>query len=246
MTVGYAVYPSLERRGVLVTGGASGIGAEIVRQFAAQGAKVAVLDILESADLPDGVWFQPCDVRDTAALQDAIGGAVEEIGPIRVLVNSAARDDRFDNTVMNEAEWDEMQAVNLRHVYFAAQAVRPSMVAAGGGSIVNFTSPSVDRKEPNLTSYATAKAGLYGLTRSLAGELGPHGIRVNAVQPGWVFTERQRRMWWTPEAEAGVRSAQALPGLTTEADVARLVLFLAAEDSAMLTAHVYHADGGWT
>jgi len=147
---------------------------------------------------------------------------------------------------MTETEWDEMLAVNLRHVFFASQTVRQTMAAAGGGSIINFTSPAAERKAPGLTVYATAKAGIQGLTRSLAGEMGADRIRVNAVQPGWVPTERQRRLWWSAEAEKSILEAQALPELTTEADVARVVTFLASDDAAMVTAQVFVVDGGWT
>ena len=241
----YARYPSLEGRGVFISGGVSGIGRGILDHFVAQGAAVAAIDILDDATMPDGVWFRHCDVRDIDGLRAAIAAANDAVGPIRVLVNNAARDDRFDNRTMSESQWDDMQAVNLRHAYFAAQAVRPFMAAAGGGSVVNFTSPSVHWKESQLAAYATAKAGLYGLTRSLATEMGPDKIRVNAVQPGWVFTERQRELWWTPEAEAHVLANQALKELTSEADVARLVMFLSSDDAAMVTAHVHYVDGGW-
>ncbi len=242
----YASFPSLIDSGVFVTGGVSGIGAEIVRQFSDQGARVATVDVADPVDLPAGVWFRNCDVRDVAALQTAIYDASAAMGPIRVLVNNVARDDRFDSREMTQEQWDDMQAVNLRHAFFASQAIRPTMVSAGGGSIINFTSPSADRKAPHLAAYTTAKAGIYGLTRSLAGELGQEWIRVNAVQPGWVFTERQRRLWWSPEAEASVVNSQALARLTTEADVARVVLFLASDDAAMVTAQVFVVDGGWT
>ena len=246
MVARYARFPSLEDRGVFISGGASGIGAETVRHFVDQGARVATVDIADPADLPKGVRYRQCDVRDVAALQVAIREADAAVGPIRVLVNNVARDDRFDSPEMTETEWDEMLAVNLRHVFFASQTVRQTMAAAGGGSIINFTSPAAERKAPGLTVYATAKAGIQGLTRSLAGEMGADRIRVNAVQPGWVPTERQRRLWWSAEAEKSILEAQALPELTTEADVARVVTFLASDDAAMVTAQVFVVDGGWT
>ena len=230
---------------MFVTGGASGIGAAIVAGFLDQGASVATVDLRDAADLPSDVWYQRCDVRDTDPLQTSIDTAASAIGPIRVLVNNVARDDRFDNRTMPQEQWDEMQAVNLRHVYFASQAVRSGMAAAGGGSIINFTSPSFEKKDPNLVAYATAKAGIVGLTRTLAADLGAEGIRVNAVMPGWVFTERQRRLWVTDENEAAVLRDQLLPSLATEEDVARVVLFLGADDSSAVTAAVYHVDAGW-
>lgn len=228
-----------------VTGGAGGIGAEVVRQLHGQGARIATIDIAGAPAISD-VWFRQSDVRDITALQQAIRQASEELGPIRVLVNNVARDDRFESLEMTETQWDEMQAVNLRHVFFATQAVAVGMRDAGGGSVINYTSPSVDHKAQNLVAYATAKAGIYGLTRTLAGELGPWNIRVNAVQPGWVFTARQREKWVTPDTAERVIAAQALKEPATEADVASLILFLASEDSRMITGHIHHVDGGWT
>lgn len=243
---GFASYPSLRDRVVFITGGASGIGAEVVRQFAAQGAQVATVDIVQQPELPTEVWFRVCDVTDTPSLQQAIADVADELGPIRVLVNNAARDDRSDTRSMTEAEWDAMQAVNLRHAFFASQAVRPHMAAAGGGSIINYTSPSVDHQAGELVAYATAKAGIYGLTRTLAANFGPDGIRVNAVQPGWVFTDRQRELWVTSETVDEVLAGQTIKELTTEADVARLILFLGADDSRLITSQVYRVDAGWT
>ena len=245
METGSAVYPSLAGRGVFVTGGASGIGAAIVRAFLDQGSRVATVDIAPDPDIPAGTWYETCDVRDTTALQKAIVDANEAIGPLRVLVNNAARDDRFDNSNMTVTEWDEMQAVNLRHAYFASQAVQPLMADAGGGSIINFTSPSFVRKDARLVAYATAKAGTIGLTKTLAGDFGRSRIRVNSVMPGWIFTERQRSLWVTKEVEARVRADTLLPELPVEADVAALVLFLASDDSHMITAGTYPVDGGW-
>ena len=244
--VRFARYPSLEGKVVFISGGASGIGATVVSEFVDQGASVATIDLMSGAHLSDRVWFRQCDVRDVAALQRALAEAAADLGPVAVLINNVARDDRFDNEVMTPDEWDEMQAVNLRHVYFASQAVRDGMIALGGGSIINFTSPSVDKKDAHLVGYATAKAGIVGLTRTLAGDLGRHRIRVNAVQPGWVFTERQQRLWVTESTGDAVRTSQALPDLTDEHDVARVVLFLASDDSKAVTATVYKVDAGWT
>ena len=240
-----ARYPSLAGHGVFITGGAAGIGAAIVRAFLDQGSWVATVDIARDADIPDGAWYKRCDVRDTQALQEAIAEANTAVGPIRVLINNAARDDRFDNDTMTEAEWDEMQAVNVRHAYFASQSVRPHMAAAGGGSIINFTLPSYLRKDANLVAYATAKAGTIGLTKTLAGDFGQFRIRVNAVMPGWIFTDRQRSLWVTDQVEERVRADTLLPDLPTAPDVAALVLFLASDDARMLTAGTYVVDGGW-
>ncbi len=242
-----ARYPSLEGRGVFVSGGASGIGAAIVRRFVDQRAAVATIDVAEGWEQPPGAaWGEHCDVRDTGALQRAITAANEKVGPIRVLVNNAARDDRFDNDTMTEADWDEMQAVNIRHAYFASQAVRPFMAGAGDGSIINFTSPSFLRKDAHLVAYATAKAGTIGLTKTLAGDFGRDGIRVNAVMPGWIFTERQRRLWVDPETEARVLAETPLGFLVSEDDVASLVLFLASDEARAMTAGIYRVDAGWT
>ena len=161
MTANDARYPSLVERVVFVSGGASGIGRATVDHFAAQGARVATIDIVEPKQLPADVWFDTCDVRDVEALQASIHRVGEDLGAIRVLVNNAARDDRYDPRTMSPTPWDEMQSVNLRHVFFAAQAVRDQMAAAGGGAVINFTSPSVQWKEPHLAGYATAKAGIF-------------------------------------------------------------------------------------
>ncbi len=240
-----ARYPSLADRAVFVSGGASGIGGAIVDAFEDQGARVAYVDLAADARRPKRGWYKQCDVRDSGSLRSALTAAAEAVGPIRVLVNNAARDDRYAADEMTEHEWDEMQAVNVRHAFFAAQAVAAGMRDAGGGSIINFTSPSFLKKSPGLTAYATAKAGTIGLTRSLAAEYGRWGIRVNAVMPGWIFTERQKDLWVNDDVEAQVRSETLMPRLPVEADVASLVLFLASDDAEMLTAGTYPVDGGW-
>ena len=223
----FATYPSLRGAVAFVSGGASGLGAEFVTQLAAQGARVGFVDIQEEAghELVKTVaaqgWpkplFHPCDVRDIAALRQAIGRTGDELGPVTVLVNNAANDQRQPVAELTEQEWDAGMAVNVRHHFFAAQAVAPMMRRAGGGSIINVGSISAHIDLTDLPVYITAKAGIEGLTRTLARELGGHGIRVNCVIPGWVMTERQLALWVTPEAEARHRAtpvpaAQALPG----------------------------------
>ncbi|MEO8687802.1 MAG: SDR family oxidoreductase [Solirubrobacteraceae bacterium] len=256
MTPEFATYPSLRGQVAFVSGGATGLGAEFVAQLAAQGVRVAFVDVQDAAgaalagtlvgrDHAEPL-YQHCDVRDVAALQDAIAIAGERLGPVTVLVNNAANDERQSVETLSLAEWDEFMQVNLRHHFFATQAVVPMMRAAGRGSIVNMGSISAHIDLMDLPVYITAKAGIEGLTRTLARELGPDGIRVNCVLPGWVMTERQLAHWITPEAEAGIKRNQCLPHRLDPADVARLVLWLAAEDSRSCTAQKWIVDGGWT
>jgi NAD(P)-dependent dehydrogenase (short-subunit alcohol dehydrogenase family) len=251
----FAVYPSLRERVVVVTGGGSGIGAEIVEQFARQGARVAFLDRgLEPAqdlvaaltgNVPHVPHFLPCDVTRIAALRAALARIDEELGAVTVLVNNAASDDRHITAEITPEYWDERLAVNLRHYFFAIQAVSAGMTAAGGGSIVNIGSIAWLIPSTNQAAYVTAKAGIVGLTRSLAHELGAANIRVNCVLPGAIMTERQRRLWVTPEYAAKIRAAQALKRELLPDDVARLVLFLSADDSSGMTSQSYIVDGGW-
>lgn len=251
-----ARYPCLKDRVVFVTGGGSGIGASVVEHFCAQGARVAFVDIQEEAarrlaeaiggrDHPAPLFLR-CDLHDIAALQGAIAKAAEALGPIRVLVNNAANDDRHRIEDVTVAYWDDRMAVNLRHQFFAAQAVRPMMKEAGGGSIVNFGSISWMNSERDCIAYVTAKSAVQGLTRGLARELGAERIRVNCVVPGWVMTERQIRLWLTPEGEAEMDRNHCLPGRLAPPDLARMVLWLAADDSAMCTAQNWIVDAGWT
>jgi len=239
---------------VFVTGGASGIGEAIVRAFAAAGAKVAFIDIAAGpgealqAELREqraDVLFQRCNVTDVAALQAAVGKAVEALGPIRVLVNNAGNDTRHDWRTVTPEYWDDRIAVNLRPMFFAAQAAAPSMIDAGGGSIINFGSITWMLGQGGMAGYSAAKAAVHGLTRSLARDLGKHGIRVNTIAPGWVMTKRQIEMWLTPEADQEREKGQALKGYISPEDVARLALFLAADDSAMITSQNHIIDGGW-
>lgn len=249
----YATYPSLNRRVVFVSGGASGLGAEFVRQFVRQGARVAFVDIdtergeaLQRELAADAdVVFLPCDVRDVAALQDAIRRAADQLGPIRVLVNNAADDRRHRVEDFDVALWDEMMAVNVRHHFFAAQAVARMMRDEGGGSIVNLGSISAHIDLVDLPAYVTAKAGIEGLTHTLARELGPWGIRVNCVIPGWIMTEKQLAERVTPAAEVSIEQNQCLPQRLYPDDVARMLLWLAADDSRSCTAQRWIVDGGW-
>ena len=244
----FARYPSLDGRAVLVTGGGSGIGAAIVARFADQGARVAFLDVDAEAGArtaeATGAIFLPCDLRDIAALRAAVAEAAHAIGDITVLVNNAARDDRHALETVEPDYWDERMATNLRHQYFCAQSVVPMMRRAGGGSIVNLGSVSWMKAQGGMPAYTTAKAAVRGLTRGLARDLGPDRIRVNEVVPGWVYTERQIALWVTPEAEAASQARQCLKGRIMPDDIARMVLWLAADDSAMVTAQHFVVDGG--
>lgn len=252
----YATYPSLNQRVAFVSGGASGLGAEFVRHLAGQKARVAFIDVdvergeaLRRELVADGAgdtMFLPCDVRDVAALQDAIRHAANELGPVRVLVNNAANDQRHRVADFDVALWDEKMAVNVRHHFFAAQAVAPMMRAEGGGSIINLGSISAHIDLLELPAYITAKAGIEGLTHTLAREFGPWGIRVNCIIPGWIMTERQLTTWVTPEAEASIARNQCLPHKLYPDDVARMLLWLAADDSRSCTAQQWVVDGGWT
>jgi len=251
----FASYPSLEGRSVLITGGGSGIGASMVEQFAMQGAKVAFLDIVEQAskDLVADLaarcahapLFQICDLTNIAALRDAVASIALAHGSPTVLVNNAGSDDRHAFAEVTPEYWDQRIAVNLKHQFFAAQAVAPGMKAAGGGAIVNMSSIAWMIPSANLSVYTTAKAAIVGMTRSLAHDLGEAGIRVNCVLPGAILTERQRRMWMSPEYEREVLSRQCLKRHILPEEVARLVLFLAADDSESMTNQNYIIDGGW-
>lgn len=249
----FATYPSLRDRVVFITGGASGIGASLVEHFCAQGSRVAFVDIAAEAGealagrLVGGggaPLFMPCDLRDIAALRDAIARAGRELGPIRVLVNNAANDDRHAVADVTPDYWDERMAINLRHQFFAAQAVHPQMKAAGGGSIVNMGSIVWKIAQGGLPAYSTAKAAICGLTRDLARDFGSDSIRVNTVLPGAILTERQLALWMDEEALTEVLHLQCLKEKLYPPDVARLVLFLAADDSRLCTAQDFIIDGG--
>ena len=249
----FATYPSLKDTVVFLTGGAAGIGEETVRAFVGQGSKVGFVDIDEArgtalaAELTSAgaeVRFAPCDLRDIDSLRGAFAVLAEALGPATVLVNNAARDDRHDWREVTPEYYDERMATNLRHMFFAVQAVAPGMIAAGGGSIVNFGSNSWWETAGGFPVYATAKAAVHGLTRTLARDLGKHRIRINTVVPGWIMTPRQKEMWATPEALERHRARQCLPDLIEPVYVARMVLFLASDDAAMCTANNFMVEAG--
>ncbi|MGI4975809.1 MAG: SDR family NAD(P)-dependent oxidoreductase [Janthinobacterium lividum] len=254
MTSQYATYPSLAGRRVLVTGGASGIGASLVEHFAAQGSHVGFLDLDEAAAesllgrLPEGAVarFARVDLRDIPAVRAAISGLRESLGGgFTVLVNNAARDDRHAIDEVTPEYWDERMATNLRHQFFCAQAVKDDMIAAGGGSIVNMSSNSFLLASGGMPAYTAAKSAVIGLTRGLARDLGPHHVRANVVYPGWIMTERQMALWVTPEGEARRAAGQCIPDALHAEDVSRMVLWLAADDSRLVTARDFVVDGGW-
>ncbi|MEO0976560.1 MAG: SDR family oxidoreductase [Pseudomonadota bacterium] len=245
----FAIYPSLENKTVIVSGGAQGIGAEIVKAFAGQGARVGFLDLDEAASAAlagtaDNIDYEICDLRDIPAMQAALAKLTGRTGPCQVLVNNAARDDRHDWKDVTPEYWDERQATNLRHMFFAIQAMAPDMIANGGGSIINMGSNSWWEAGGGFPSYATAKAAVHGLTRTMARDLGDHRIRVNTVVPGWIMTDRQKELWATPEALDAHRKRQCLPDLIDPVYVARMVLFLASDDAAMCSANNYMVEAG--
>lgn len=250
----YTQYASLQGRVVFISGGSSGIGAELVRAFATQGAKVAFC-----GTKPDGgkalidevaaaghaaPWYAACDVRDVGAYQALLARVALELGPVRVLVNNAGRDDRHAMEDVTPEFWDDRLALNLKHYFFAIQAVAPGMAAAGGGSVVNMGSVSWMRGRPNLVGYTTAKAGILGLTRTLARELGARNIRVNALVPGAIVTERQTALHRDPVADQQFLDAQCLKVRLDSGHVARATLFLAADDSDGMTGQHVLVDAG--
>lgn len=250
----YGIYPSLSGRSVFITGGGSGIGESLVRHFAEQGSRVAFVDIAEEASqalvrsiaatgAPPPL-FIPCDLRDIDALRAGIAQAAETNGPIGILCNNAGNDDRHQTSDVDVAYWDDRMAVNLRHQFFAAQAVLPMMKTAGG-SIINLGSITWMVGDADCPAYVTAKAAIHGMTRALAREFGPHNIRVNCLVPGWVMTERQMQLWVNEAGERQIAERQCLPQRLQPSDIARMALFLGADDSAMCTSQQFIVDGGW-
>jgi NAD(P)-dependent dehydrogenase (short-subunit alcohol dehydrogenase family) len=243
-------YGSLRDRSVLITGGASGIGAEMVIAFVAQDARVSFLDIDEAAGRTlaekTGSRFVPCDVTDIKALRDSIDGIEAAQSGIDVLVNNAGQDDRQVFAAIEPETWQRMLRLNLDHQFFASQAVARGMTARGRGSIVMLGSVSWMRGRPGMAGYTTSKAAINGLTRTLSRELGPAGIRVNCIVPGAILTERQAKLWLTPEANQQFIDLQALKFRLTAQHVARLALFLASDESAGCTGSNFMVDAGLT
>jgi NAD(P)-dependent dehydrogenase (short-subunit alcohol dehydrogenase family) len=249
-----ARYPNLQDKRVIVTGGGSGIGEGLVEAFVEQGARVAFVDVVDTVSLAlverltAGARHPPiyrrCNLIDIDQLAATFAELEALLNGVDVLVNNAGNDDRHTVTEVTPGYWDECLAVNLRHQFFAAQAVVPAMKRAGGGTILNFGSISWHLALPDLVLYQTSKAAIEGMTRSLARDLGRHNIRVNTIVPGNVETPRQKR-WYTPESEAAIVAAQCLDGRIQVTDVAALVLFLASDDARMCTNHAYFVDAGW-
>lgn len=251
-----ASYPSLQGQCIFITGGATGIGAALVRAFAQQGANVAFVDIdvdsakqlineLESEQGPK-LWYQATDVTNVQALQQAILDADAQLGPVGVLVNNAANDMRHAPADVTAQSWRDCMAINLDAAFFAAQAAADLMTQRNGGSIINFSSINALLGPSNMPGYVTAKAGIIGLTKALARDYGPNGVRVNAILPGWVATERQLQTWLTPDEESRWMEQVALQERLLPEDVANLALFLAATDSKMITGQSFTVDAGRT
>src|SRR6187551_2110909 len=247
----HAVYPSLANKTVIITGGGSGIGEVIVEGFARQKSRVFFLDVAASeskalaARLGSSVQFIHTDVTDTESLRTSIAGIEAKAGPISVLVNNAANDDRHRFEEVTPAYWEQRIAVNLRHIFFGSQFVTAGMKKAGGGSIINLGSVSWHSAIADLSIYETAKAGIEGLTRAMARDLGESNIRVNCVVPGAVRTPRQMKLWHTPEEEAKILAQQCLKARIDPVHVTAMVLFLASDDAGMCTSHSYWVDAGY-
>lgn len=254
----FARYPSLSGRPVIITGGATGIGSAFVSAYVAQGAKVAFLDVDDTAAQslierlaasPGDTWTAPkyfhCNVTDTTELQTTIRTATQQLGGLKVLINNVANDTRHSLDDLTSEGWDACIAVNLKHQFFASQAAYPAIAASGGGSIICVGSISWLNNTTEMIGYTTSKAAIHGLVRTLARQLGRHRIRVNGLLPGWTMTERQLRLWVDDEARRQIAEGQCLPDPLEPDDVARMALFLGADDSKMCTHQAYVVDGGW-
>ncbi|MEM9785298.1 MAG: SDR family oxidoreductase [Pseudomonadota bacterium] len=245
-----AIYPEFKDASVFITGGGSGIGAALVAGFAAQGAKVAFVDINNAAEMVESLsatsahppLFIKCDITDTAALHTAMDQAAAAHGPFTALVNNAANDMRYDADEITPEIWDDSQAVNFKAYFFACQ--KAAALMASKGAMINFSSITYKMGAAGMAPYVSANAGIMGLTRALAREWGPKGIRVNAIAPGWVLTEKQETMWATPEAKAAFLEKQCLPTFMQPADLVGPTLFLASQASAMMTGQVMVVDAG--
>jgi NAD(P)-dependent dehydrogenase (short-subunit alcohol dehydrogenase family) len=252
----YAIYPSLKGRPVLVTGGATGIGESLVTHFCQQGAKVAFVDIAAeagraladrmAADTGNRPLFIRYDLTDAAGIAALVGDVARQLGGLHTLVNNAANDDRHTIESVTPEYWDNRIAVNLRHQFFAAQAAIPHLKAGGGGAIINFGSISWKMRSGGMPGYTAAKAAVNGLTRGFARDLGPFNVRVNTIVPGWVMTSRQIALWLDEEGRRTIEREQCLKGELLPADIARMALFLAADDSRMCTCQEFVVDAGWT
>jgi NAD(P)-dependent dehydrogenase (short-subunit alcohol dehydrogenase family) len=254
-TGAFAHYPSLRDRVVVVTGGASGIGEAIVEAFAAQGARLAFIDVqddaaeqvmrrIESSGHAAPLYYH-CDLTDNGALQRTAEEILAKFFSVDVLVNNAGNDTRHSIEEVTSASWDQSIAINLKQQFFMAQFVVPAMKKAGRGSIINMSSIGWVIPSTNMPVYVTAKAAIVGMTRTLAHEVGAHNIRVNCVMPGAILTERQKQLWFTESYRAEILASQALKRMILPEDVARLVLFLASDDSSAITSQSYVIDGGW-
>lgn len=251
---GQSHFAGLAGKLAVVTGGASGIGAEIVTRLARHGARVAMLDIDETGaeallssltgEETGAVRFYRCDLTDIDEIAAACGGIEAELGSARILVNNAANDVRHDIDSVDADMFDRLVAVNLRHHFFMTKYLRKGMAAAGGGAIVNVGSHAAYLGATAMPVYGAAKAGIFGLTRAFARELGQERIRVNQVVPGWVLTEKQRRLWWSPEAEERRRAGQCIPDEILAGDIAEMVLFLASDSGRLCTNQSWFVDGG--
>ena len=247
-----AVYPSLNNKVVVITGGGSGIGEAITRSFIKQGAKVAFLDFNEKDSIKlikdlntDNLHFEFCDLRDIEQLKNSIKKISSKFGPIQILVNNAARDDRHSLQSVTSEYFDERIATNLKHQLFASQAVVSDMEKNGGGAIINMGSTSWMIGQGGMPCYTTAKSAIQGLTRGLARDLGPKNIRVNCVVPGWIMTERQVDMWLTPESEKELMDRQCIKRKLFPKDIARFVLFMASDEASACSNQSFVVDGGW-
>ena len=247
-----AVYPSLNNKVVVITGGGSGIGESITRSFIKQGAKVAFLDFNEKDSIKlikdlntDNLHFEFCDLRDIEQLKNSIKKISSKFGPIQILVNNAARDDRHSLQSVTSEYFDERIATNLKHQLFASQAVVSDMEKNGGGAIINMGSTSWMIGQGGMPCYTTAKSAIQGLTRGLARDLGPKNIRVNCVVPGWIMTERQVDMWLTPESEKELMDRQCIKSKLFPKDIARFVLFMASDEASACSNQSFVVDGGW-
>jgi len=250
-----ATYSDLKNKVVLVTGGGSGIGEAIVRRFAEQGCKVAFIDIAtepsvklagELSERGLSVRFEHADLTDISALQTAVVRVRESLGPVEILINNAAHDERHPTPDVTSEYWDDRFAVNLKHQFFAAQAVLPDMQAASAGVIINFGSFSWMIGQGGMAAYTAAKSAILGLTRSLARDYGLYNIRVNAIAPGWIMTQRQLEKWLTPEAERELMQRQCLKRKLVPDEIARFTVFLASDEASACTNQQYVVDGGWS